>query len=90
MRTRQQEVNKQLVALGGTLKAARATRALTQEQVASEIGIHRHTLRAIENGNPGVSIFDWLAVCDFMHVTLDVKAPVDVSVSLPAPLARKC
>jgi DNA-binding XRE family transcriptional regulator len=88
MKTRAQDVNRQLVVWGAALKAARATRALTQEQVASEVGIHRHTLRAIENGNPGVSVFDWLAVSDFLHVTMNMKVPTDVRLALQPPAMR--
>src|SRR5205807_8733147 len=51
-----------LVALGDRLRAARLRRGLSAAIVASRAGMSLMTLRAIENGRPGVTMGAYLAV----------------------------
>lgn len=69
---------RKLVKWGKLLRAARESRGLTQEQVAREVSLHRHTIRAIETGSPGVRISDWLALAHILHVQMDFIPPIEI------------
>lgn len=71
-------VREKLVMWGRMLRAARVERGLTQAQAALEIGVHRHTIRAIENGSGGVRMADWLAVAEFLDVRIEVTPPIEI------------
>lgn len=45
-----------LQVLGGLLKAARKQRGISQAELAERLGLGRHTVMAIEKGDPKVSI----------------------------------
>lgn len=48
-------VSRDLVTLGGALRAGRARRRETQRALAARLQISANTLRAAERGDPGVS-----------------------------------
>jgi len=59
------------------LKTVRQGRGLTQEQLATELGLHRHTIRAIEQGDGGVSMIDWLTICDTLGLVVTLPTQQD-------------
>lgn len=57
--------------LGENIKLARKRRKLTAVQLAERAAIHRVTLRAIENGNPSVSIGSYFNVLRALNLQND-------------------
>ena len=55
-------VRRLLAELGEHVKLARLRRNLSQQQVCERAGISRPTLRAIEQGSPGISLGTLVAV----------------------------
>ena len=53
------------------LKAARAAKDLSQQQLADLIGVSRQTVNAIEKGDYNPTIRLWLAICRALDKTLD-------------------
>ena len=53
------------------LKAARASRDLSQEELASRVGVSRQTVSAIEKGDYNPTINLCLAICKALDRTLD-------------------
>ena len=53
------------------LKAARAAKDLSQQQLADLIGVSRQTVNAIEKGDYNPTIRLCLAVCHVLDKTLD-------------------
>lgn len=53
------------------LKAARASRDLSQEELASRVGVSRQTISAIEKGDYNPTIKLCVAICRELGKTLD-------------------
>ena len=53
------------------LKAARASRDLSQEELASIVGVSRQTISAIEKGDYNPTIKLCIAICRELGKTLD-------------------
>ena len=53
------------------LKAARAARDLSQQQLAESVGVSRQTINAIEKGDYNPTIRLCLAICRALGCTLD-------------------
>ena len=53
------------------LKAARATKDLSQQQLAESVGVSRQTINAIEKGDYNPTIKLCLAICKALDKTLD-------------------
>lgn len=53
------------------LKAARAARDLSQQQLAELVGVSRQTINAIEKGDYNPTIRLCLAICKALDKTLD-------------------
>ena len=53
------------------LKAARAAKDLSQQQLADLIGVSRQTVNAIEKGDYNPTIRLCLAICNALDKTLD-------------------
>ena len=53
------------------LKAARAAKDLSQQQLADLIGVSRQTVNAIEKGDYNPTIWLCLAICHVLDKTLD-------------------
>ena len=53
------------------LKAARAARDLSQQQLAEAVGVSRQTINAIEKGDYNPTIKLCLAICRCLGCTLD-------------------
>ena len=53
------------------LKAARAAKDLSQQQLADLIGVSRQTVNAIEKGDYNPTIRLCLAICRALYKTLD-------------------
>ena len=53
------------------LKAARAARDMSQDQLAKEVGVSRQTINAIEKGDYNPTINLCIAICKVLGVTLN-------------------
>jgi putative transcriptional regulator len=53
------------------LKAARAARDMSQQQLAEAVGVSRQTINAIEKGDYNPTIKLCLAICRSLGCTLD-------------------
>ena len=53
------------------LKAARAAKDLSQQQLAEAVGVSRQTINAIEKGDYNPTIKLCLAICKVLDKTLD-------------------
>ena len=53
------------------LKAARAARDMSQDQLAKAVGVSRQTINAIEKGDYNPTIKLCIAICKTLHKTLD-------------------
>ncbi|MBQ0165832.1 MAG: helix-turn-helix transcriptional regulator [Treponema sp.] len=53
------------------LKAARALKDLSQDQLASAVGVSRQTINAIEKGDYNPTINLCIAICKVLGVTLN-------------------
>ena len=53
------------------LKAARAARDMSQQQLAEAVGVSRQTINAIEKGDYNPTIKLCLAICRALGCTLD-------------------
>ena len=53
------------------LKAARAARDLSQQQLAEAVGVSRQTINAIEKGDYNPTIRLCIAICRALGCTLD-------------------
>lgn len=53
------------------LKAARAARDLSQQQLAEAVGVSRQTINAIEKGDYNPTIKLCIAICRCLGCTLD-------------------
>ena len=53
------------------LKAARAAKDLSQQQLAETVGVSRQTINAIEKGDYNPTIQRCLAICKALDKTLD-------------------
>ena len=53
------------------LKAARAAKDLSQQQLADMVGVSRQTIRSIEKGDYNPSIKLCIAICKVLDRTLD-------------------
>ena len=53
------------------LKAARAAKDLSQQQLAEEVGVSRQTINAIEKGDYNPTIKLCIAICKALDRTLD-------------------
>ena len=53
------------------LKAARAARDLSQQQLAEAVGVSRQTINAIEKGDYNPTIKLCIAICWALNCTLD-------------------
>ena len=53
------------------LKAARAARDMSQDQLAKAVGISRQTINAIEKGDYNPTINLCIAICKVLGVTLN-------------------
>lgn len=81
--TQSPETLRRLARLGTAIRAARARRRLTQDQVADRAGLTRRTLMRLEHGDPGVAVGSFLEVLavlegewpDQLVEPLEVDAP---------------
>lgn len=53
------------------MKAARAAKDLTQDQLAKQVGVSRQTIHAIEKGDYNPTIQLCIAICKALDQTLD-------------------
>ena len=53
------------------MKAARAAKGLSQEQLAERVGVSRQTINAIEKGDYNPTVRLCVAICRVLGVTLD-------------------
>ena len=53
------------------MKAARAAKGLSQEQLADRVGVSRQTINAIEKGDYNPTVRLCVAICRVLGVTLD-------------------
>lgn len=53
------------------LKAARAARDMSQDQLAKAVGVSRQTINAIEKGDYNPTIKLCIAICKTLNKTLD-------------------
>ena len=53
------------------MKAARAAKGLSQDQLASMIGVSRQTINAIEKGDYNPTVKLCVAICRALDVTLN-------------------
>ena len=53
------------------MKAARAAKGLSQEQLADRVGVSRQTINAIEKGDYNPTVRLCVAICRALGVTLD-------------------
>ena len=53
------------------LKAARAARDMSQDQLAKAVGVSRQTINAIEKGDYNPTIKLCIAICKTLRKTLD-------------------
>ncbi|MDD6502578.1 MAG: helix-turn-helix transcriptional regulator [Oscillospiraceae bacterium] len=53
------------------LKAARAARDMSQDQLAKAVGVSRQTINAIEKGDYNPTINLCIAICKVLGVTLN-------------------
>ena len=53
------------------MKAARAAKGLSQEQLASLLSVSRQTINAIEKGDYNPTVKLCIAICHALDVTLD-------------------
>ncbi|MHA6259259.1 helix-turn-helix transcriptional regulator [Sporosarcina sp. CAU 1771] len=53
------------------LKAARATKDLSQAKLANAVGVTRQTMNAIENGDYNPSLNLCIAICKALNLTLN-------------------
>lgn len=53
------------------MKAARAAKGLSQEQLADRVGVSRQTINAIETGDYNPTVKLCVAICRALGVTLD-------------------
>lgn len=53
------------------LKAARAGKDMSQQQLADAVGVSRQTINAIEKGDYNPTIRLCIAICRALHRTLD-------------------
>lgn len=53
------------------MKAARAAKDLSQEQLAEKVGVTRQTISAIEKGNYNPTINLCIGICQALDKTLD-------------------
>lgn len=65
-------VRRLLLKLGGHIRLARLRRGLSQQQICDRSGISRPTLRAIESGEPGVSLGTLVAVLQVLGLEKDI------------------
>lgn len=70
-----------LASLGFRLRKGRITLQDTQEEFGARIGVSRHTIIKMEQGNPNTSLGDWLKASSILSL-LDswnevLQAPVD-------------
>ncbi|MDO5602579.1 MAG: helix-turn-helix transcriptional regulator [Oscillospiraceae bacterium] len=54
-----------------TLKAARAAKGMTQQELAEKTGVSRQTINAIEKGDYNPTIRLCIAICKALDKTLD-------------------
>ncbi|MFV8827742.1 helix-turn-helix transcriptional regulator [Alkalihalobacterium sp. APHAB7] len=57
--------------MNNKVKAARVERAITQEQLAKQVGVTRQTIGLIENGNYNPSLQLCIAIAKTLDKTLD-------------------
>jgi DNA-binding XRE family transcriptional regulator len=62
----------ELIKLGTQISRRRELLKLTQQDVAAATEISDATVRFIEKGRPGVSIHNWMKVCDFLGLEIQV------------------
>ncbi len=65
------KLQKILAEMGEQIKLARKRRSLTLVQVAERAGIHRETLRKVENGDASVSLGAYFNVLRVMNLEKD-------------------
>ena len=53
------------------LKAARALKDMSQEELAKQVEVSRQTINAIENGDYNPSINLYISICRVLGVTLN-------------------
>lgn len=53
------------------LKAARAAKDMSQDQLAKAVGVSRQTINAIEKGDYNPTINLCIAICKVLNVTLN-------------------
>lgn len=60
-----------LMAKNLKLKAARASRDMSQKELADQVAVTRQTINAIESGDYNPTLNLCIAICKVLHVTLD-------------------
>lgn len=70
-------VEEALRTLGGNIRIARLRRRLRMEDLASRMGVSRHTVADLERGKPGSSAVAYFAALWAMGLLDDAKALAD-------------
>jgi transcriptional regulator with XRE-family HTH domain len=65
---------RQLVALGARLRAARLRRDMSQSALAEKVGVHVQTILKLESGNPATSLATMLRVLKVLGLSADIDA----------------
>ena len=66
-------VTRELQALGENIRLARLRRRLSAAMVAARAGMSRDTLRAVEHGEPGVTVGAYANVLHVLGLVKDVR-----------------
>ncbi|HKM22252.1 MAG TPA: helix-turn-helix transcriptional regulator [Lachnospiraceae bacterium] len=73
------------VALGKNIASFRKDLALSQTDLASQIGMSQQYLAAIEVGERRIQIEELIRICDILHVAINELLPIQKATKKPGP-----